>query len=83
MLQEGTYNCRWKTPGPIGPNSYQPSLDGEDTLNYPYEGTGVSTFRTREQDHIYECNEILKLKNSNHSEIPKYQEIFKEMYIRK
>ena len=28
------------------------------------------------QDHIYECKEILKLKNFKHSEIPKYQEIF-------
>ena len=28
------------------------------------------------QDHIYECIETKKLKNINHSEIPKYQEIF-------
>ena len=35
------------------------------------------------QDHIYECKEILKLKNFKHSEIPKYQEIFMEMCTRK
>ena len=36
----------------------------------------VCTSENETHDHIYECKEIINLKNFKHSEIPKYQEIF-------